>query len=73
MDMSCAIVIDSKLNCGYYVQIANDDYSSPKFNQAFEDETPLSAQDLIQEDHYQIFRTLDEVCKVREDLTKETK
>jgi hypothetical protein len=35
--------------------------------------TPLSAKDLIQEDHYQIVKTLEVVCEGREDLTKETK
>jgi uncharacterized protein Yka (UPF0111/DUF47 family) len=33
----------------------------------------LSAQDLIQEDHHQIVKTLDKVCEGLKDLTEETK
>jgi hypothetical protein len=33
---------------------------------------PLSAKDLIEEDHFQIVKTLDVVCKGREDITEET-
>jgi hypothetical protein len=47
MDMSSALVIDSNNYTGYYIQIANEYYSSPKFWQAFEDKKPLSAEDLI--------------------------
>jgi hypothetical protein len=35
--------------------------------------TPLSAQDLIEEDHYQLVKTLDIVCRNYKDLTEETK
>jgi hypothetical protein len=73
MDMSCAIVIDSNYNTDYYVQIGNKYYSSRKFYKAAKNKSPLRAKDLIEEDHYQIVRTLDELCEGRKDLTEETK
>ena len=72
MDLGSAIVIDLEGESQYFVQVATKDYCSPKFWDAFNRQTPLSAQELIQEDHYQILCTLDAVCKDRNDLTEET-
>ena len=72
MDMGSAIVIESNSKTKYYVEKENEFYSSPQFIQAVNEKTPLSAQDLIQEDHNQIVETLDFVCKGRMDLTEET-
>ena len=69
MDLGSALIIDHDEDRQYYVQVATKEYCSPKFLSAFKSQTPLSAQDLIQEDHYQILKTLDEVCKGRKDLT----
>ena len=69
MDLGSALIIDHDEDRQYYVQVATKEYCSPKFLNAFKSQTPLSAQDLIQEDHYQILKTLDEVCKGRKDLT----
>ena len=55
------------------MQVATREYCSSKYWEAFINQTPLSAQELIQEDHYQILRTLDVVCKDRKDLTEDTK
>jgi hypothetical protein len=41
--------------------------------QALKSQTPLTAKDLIQEDHYQLLCTLDDVCINRKDLTLDTK
>ena len=73
MDMGSALTIDLEADSQYYVQVATKEYCSPKFWQSFNNQTPLSAQELIQEDHYQLIRTLDDVCKDRQDLTEETK
>jgi hypothetical protein len=73
MDLGSALILDHKVENQYYVQIATKEYCSPKFWDAFKNQTPLNAQDLIQEDHYQILSTLDAVCKGRMDLTEETK
>ena len=73
MDLGSALVLDLKVENQYYVQVATKEYCSPKFWDAFKNQTPLNAQDLIQEDHYQILSTLDAVCKGRKDLTEETK
>jgi hypothetical protein len=69
MDLGSALVLDFEGDRQYYVQIATKEYCSPKFLQAFNSQTPLSAQELIHEDHYQILNTLDAVCKGRKDLT----
>ena len=73
MDMGSALTIDLEGESQYYVQVATKEYCSPKFWQAFKSQTPLSAQELIQEDHYQLVSTLDAVCKARMDLTEDTK
>ena len=73
MDLGSALVLDLKVETQYYIQVATKEYCSPKFWDAFKNQTPLNAQDLIQEDHYQILSTLDAVCKGRKDLTEETK
>ena len=73
MDLGSALILDLKGERQYYVQIATKEFCSPKFWQAFKSQTPLSAQQLIQEDHYQLLTTLNAVCKGRQDLTKETK
>ena len=73
MDLGSALILDLKGERQYYVQIATKEFCSPKFWQAFKSQTPLSAQELIQEDHYQLLSTLNAVCKGRQDLTKETK
>jgi hypothetical protein len=73
MDLNSAIVLDLEGHTQYFVQIASEAYCSPKFWEAFENKESLSAQDLIQEDHYQLFVTLCKVCKDRKDLTEETK
>ena len=70
--MGSALVIDLEDDSKYYVQVATKEYCSAKFWQAFENQTPLSAQDLIEEDHYQILNTLEAVCKGRTDLTEGT-
>ena len=72
MDMGSALVIDLEEDSKYYVQVATKEYCSPKFWHAFENQTPLSAQELIEEDHYQILSTLEAVCKGRTDLTEGT-
>ena len=73
MDLDSSIVIDLERESQNYVQVATKKYCSPKYWQAYYNHTPLSAQDLIKEDHYQIVKTLNEVCKGRKDLTDETK
>ena len=73
MDLDSSIVIDLERDSKYYVQIATKQYCSPKFWQAFNNQKPLSAQELIHEDHYQLINTLDNVCMDRQDLTEETK
>ena len=73
MDLGSALILDISGKSQFYVQIATKQYCSPKFWQAFKNQTPLSAQELRQEDHYQILSTLDAVCKGRKDLTQETK
>ena len=73
MDLGSALTIDLEGDRHYYVQVATKEYCSPKFWEAFKSQTPLSAQELIQEDHYQLVRTLNAVCKGRMDLTQETK
>ena len=73
MDLGSALILGLEGERQYYVQVATKEYCSPKFLQAFNSQTPLSAQELIQEDHYQILSTLDDVFKVRKDLSKETK
>ena len=73
MDLGSALILDHKVENQYYIQIATKEYCSPKFWDAFKNQTPLNAQDLIHEDHYQILSTLDAVCKGRKDLTEETK
>jgi hypothetical protein len=62
MDLDSSIVIDLERDSQYYVQVATKQYCSPKYWKAFNNQTLLSSQDLIQEDHYQIVKTLDEVC-----------
>ena len=71
--MGSALVIDLEEDSKYYVQIATKEYCSPKFWHAFENQTPLSAQELIEEDRYQILATLEAVCMGRTDLTEGTK
>ena len=73
MDLGSALILDLNGERQYYVQIATKEFCSPKFWQAFNSQTPLRAQELIQEDHYQLLTTLNAVCKGRQDLTKETK
>ena len=73
MDMSSSILIDSFAISGYKVQIINNLYCSPKFLSAQKMQTLLSARDLIEEDHYQLNKTLDIVCRNCKDLTEETK
>ena len=73
MDLGSALILDLEGERQYYVQVATKEFCSPKFWQAFKSQTPLSAQELIQEDHYQLLSTLNAVCKGRQDLTKETK
>ena len=72
MDMGSALVIDLEEDSNYYVQVATKEYCSPKFWQAFKKQTSLSAQELIEEDRYQILTTLEAVCKGRTDLTEGT-
>ena len=69
MDLGSALILDLDGERQYYVQVATKEYCSPKFLNAFNNQTPLSKQDLIQEDHYQITRTFEDVCKGRKDLT----
>ena len=73
MDLGSALILGLEGERQYYVQVATKEYCSPKFLQAFNSQTPLSAQELIEEDHHQILSTLDAVRKGREDLTLETK
>ena len=73
MDLGSALTIEIEEEIQYYVQVATKEYCSPKFWEAFNYQKPLSAKELIQEDHYQILRTLDSLCKGRLDLTDETK
>lgn len=73
MDLGSALVLDLEGESQYYVQVATKEFCSPKFWQAFNSQTPLSGQELIQEDHYQILSTLDAVCEGRKDLTEDTK
>ena len=73
MDLGSALTIDQEGDRQNYVQVATKEYCSPKFWEAFNSQTPLSAQELIEEDHYQLVRTLDAVCKGRMDITQETK
>ena len=70
--MGSALVIDQEEASKYYVQVATKEYCSSEFWQAFENQTPLSAQELIEEDRHQILKTLEAVCKGRTDLTEGT-
>ena len=71
--MGSALILYLEGDSQYYVQVATKEYCSPKFWQAFRNQTPLSAQDLIEEDHFQILSTLDDICNGRKDLTEDTK
>ena len=73
MSLNSALVLDLECDTQYFVQIASKEYCSPNYWLAFKSQTPLSAQELIQEDHYKLLATLEAVCKGRKDLTEETK
>jgi hypothetical protein len=73
MDLGSALVLDYEEDTQYYVQVATKEYCSPKFLHAFTTQTPLTSDDLILEDHYQMLRTLEAVCEGRKDLTEHTK
>jgi hypothetical protein len=72
MDLDTALILDLEGDRQYFVQIATKEYCSAKFWEAFRSQTPLTRQDLIEEDRHQLFATLDKIYKDRKDLTKDT-